>query len=304
MSGRKVPTVGSPKPSPAAADEVGYQTRSLTRALAILDAFSAERTTLSVKDIHEELKLPKPTVSRLAGVLKQYGFLRGAGDAYQLGPKAFQLGALFARQHRIQDLGYPPLQSMAVESQQTSCLALLAGRSVVNIIVAKPPRPIHHVTDVGMGDYAHATGLGKALLARLLPEEIDRLFGGDPLVRLTENTITELTALHRELKRTRERGHAIDREETAVGLRCVAVAVELPQLGAAAISVSGPAAEYSDSSIPQFLALLRSAAANLQTAFDQATGYALAAPGELLAAVAPEGMQSVSVDRRLIDGTK
>jgi DNA-binding IclR family transcriptional regulator len=266
-------------------ESVGYQTRSLIRALAILDAFGPDRPTLSVKDLHELLDVPKPTVSRLASVLEQHGLLRGAGHAYQLGPKTFELGALFAQEFKLHDAGRLPIEAMARESSQTSSLALLSGRSVVYLIVARPSRPIHHVTESGSREYAHLTGLGKALLAGLPMEVVDRVVGEEPFPRQTEHTICDRAELHAELELTRKRGYALDHEEFALGLRCVAMRVELPRVGPAAISVSGPAADYTPAAIPKLLAILERTAVALEEAFSQAADFSLPIPGRTRAVV-------------------
>lgn len=260
-------------------DNVGYQTRSLVRALAILDAFGPDRPTLSVKDLHELLAIPKPTVSRLANVLEQHGLLRGEGHAYQLGPKTFELGSVFAQQSGLPFAARPAMEALAQKSSQTSSLAVLSGHFVLYLIVVRPPRPIHHVTRAGSREYAHPTGLGKALLAALPPDEVDRALGDAPLVRMTPQTICDRRELHAELEQTRRRGYALDQEEFAIGLRCVATDVELPRLGRAAISVSGPAADYSSAGIKRFLKMLLEASAELDRAFAAMSQFPVTAPG-------------------------
>jgi len=260
-------------------DGVGYQTRSLIRALAILDAFGPDRATLSVKELHELLDLPKPTVSRLASVLEQCGLLRGAGSGYQLGPKTFELGSLFAQQYGLQHAARPAMERMAREASQTSSLAMLSGRLVVYLVVARPPRPIHHVTEAGSREFAHPTGLGKVLLAGLTPDEVDRTLGDEPLARMTDNTICDRAELHDELERVRRRGYALDEEEFAVGLRCVAIGLDVPRLGPAAISLSGPAADYSPAGIKRFLKILRATGQELDRAFSEAAQSAYPLPG-------------------------
>jgi len=250
------------------------------RALAILDAFGRDRPTLSVKDLHELLALPKPTISRLASVLERHGLLRGEGHAYQLGPKTFELGSLFAQQYGLPFAARPTLEALAEKSSQTSSLAVLSGNLVLYLIVIPPPRPIHHVTSAGSREYAHPTGLGKALLAALPTTEVDRALGDAPLVRMTPHTICDREALLAELELTRRRGYALDQEEFAIGLRCVAIDVNLPRLGRAAISVSGPAADYSSAGIKRFLKMLLEASADLDRAFSTMAQYpAPATPG-------------------------
>jgi IclR family transcriptional regulator, acetate operon repressor len=255
-----------------------YQTRSLVRALAILDAFTSDRPTLRVNDLHELLDLPKPTISRLASVLKQHGLLVGDGRGYQLGPKTFELGALFAQQNGLRDAGRAALEATARETVQTSSLAVLSGRHVLNLLVAKPPRPIHHVTEAGNRDPAHTTGLGKALLSALTDEEVDEVLGSEPLERMTPQTICDRKGLYAELGKSRRRGYALDREEFANGLRCIAIQVDLPRLGRAAISLSGPASDYAPGMLPKHLARLRQTADELVEAFGTAADYSLPTP--------------------------
>jgi IclR family acetate operon transcriptional repressor len=248
-------------------EPVGYQTRSLTRALAILDAFTNELRPLSVKDLHERLALPKPTVSRLARELERGGYLQQVGRAYEIGPKMFELGSLFVRQHRFEDVAHPHLQGLAAETRQTACLALLAGREVVNVLVASSPRPVQYVAQVGDRDPAHATGLGKALLSQLPDEHVNEMFN-DGIARFTPNTIRDVRTLLAELRRTRRRGYAVDDEETALGLRCVAVAFDFPGIGSTGMSVSGPAADYDATTIPTFVDVIRNTATALKTALE------------------------------------
>jgi DNA-binding IclR family transcriptional regulator len=254
-------------------DSVGYQTRSLTRALAILDAFTNEMRPLSVKDLHERLGLPKPTVSRLARELERAGYLQQVGRAYEVGPKTFELGSLFMRQHRFDEVAQPHLQALAAETLQTACLALLAGREVVNILVASSPRPVQYVAQVGDRDPAHATGLGKVLLSQLPDERLKEMFSDGPAPRYTPKTISESRMLLAELRRTRRRRYAIDDEETALGLRCVAVAFEFPGIGWTGMSVSGPAADYDEATIPTFVDAIRNTATGLKTALEQNSSH-------------------------------
>lgn len=248
---------------------VGYQTRSVVRALQILDAFTRESPVLTVKDLHTRLGLPKPTVSRLASVLAEDGLLRRTENGYQLGPKTFQLGSLFARQYHVADAGRPALEAMAQTSMQTCCLGVLSGRDVVYLVVTTPPRALHHVVEPGTGDYAHATALGKVILATMTSEALDRTLGRGSLPTKTARTISDRASLDKELARVRERGYAVDREETDPGLACVGLPVELPGLGAAAISVSGPVSEYPASSEKQHVATLEHTARILESSFGQ-----------------------------------
>jgi IclR family acetate operon transcriptional repressor len=114
----------------------------------------------------------------------------------------------------------------------------------VHMLVVPSPHPVQHVTEAGSSAPAHATGLGKALLAHLGPRELDRVLGHGPLARFTDSTMCERADLEAELRLTAKRGFAIDNEEGVAGLKCVAAYVDSPVLGPVAVSVSGPASDF------------------------------------------------------------
>src|SRR5207244_10401496 len=99
----------------------------------------------------------------------------------------------------------------------------------------------HVVTDVGSRLPAYCTSLGKAMLAFLPDDEIDRLYDSPAeLASRTRNTITTLARLKSELAAIRRRGYAVAQEETTEGIVCIGS----PILGAdgrpeAAISLAG-----------------------------------------------------------------
>jgi IclR family acetate operon transcriptional repressor len=104
----------------------------------------------------------------------------------------------------------------------------------------------------------HASGVGKALLAALPDDEAARLVGGGPLARFTPGTIVDAAGLAVEHAAARRRGYAIDDEEFAPGLRCVAAAIhDGAGRPVAALSLSGPSARITDGRIDQLGRLVR-----------------------------------------------
>src|SRR5207248_8614033 len=152
--------------------------------------------------------------------------------------------SLYARDNAFIDLSREPLEQLAAETFQTASLAKLAGSRIVHVVVAGSSRPVRHVKQAGMLGLPHATGVGKAILSKLPLEAVDRIMGDEPYPVLTPKTITRRRTLLAELERVREAGFAVDDEETAPGLRCCAVPLAVTESDAAAISLSGPAGEF------------------------------------------------------------
>ena len=100
--------------------------------------------------------------------------------------------------------------------------------------------------EVGDRTWAHVSGLGKVLLAWGNDDAIELVLRERGLPALTDRTIVDRATLDVELERIRSRGYAIDDEESAYGLRCVAAPVRDGR-GAVvgALSLSSPAERLS-----------------------------------------------------------
>jgi IclR family transcriptional regulator, acetate operon repressor len=252
--------------------EVGYQTRALTRALSILDAFDGDSEALSLATLHQSLGLPKSTIIRLATVLEQYGYIRRRDDGYELGPKNLELGALYLRRHGVLDIVRPVLETLRDELGETICLASLSGPDVLHLDVVPSLRPIHYRTDVGSRAPAHSTALGKAILSTMDEHQVDEVLGAPPYRVLTPNTLVERAALLTELEASRARDYSVDDEESSLGLKCVGIAAEAPLLGTIAISASSSPLSITDSAIPHVAAALVQARNDVVSALERATG--------------------------------
>ena len=145
------------------------------------------------------------------------------------------------------------LESLADRFGETAYYARLDRSEVVYLAMVNAPGYLHTATLVGARQLAYRTALGKALLARTLPDRasVDRfvdLYG--PLEANTANSVTNAAALDRDLRATRTRGYAIDDEENEAGVVCIAYPVFLgPQsapsgaISVAAIKLRTPLSE-------------------------------------------------------------
>jgi IclR family acetate operon transcriptional repressor len=89
---------------------------------------------------------------------------------------------------------------------------------------------------------AHATAIGKMLLAAMPDSDLDRLLETLPLPKLTENTITDRKALRKDIDTVRRDGVAYDRCELDDDVRCAAVPVrDFAGRCVGAMGISGPA---------------------------------------------------------------
>ena len=231
----------------------------LGRGVAILGAFTPDRGTLGVSQLARRTGLPKSTVHRLAAELIREGLLETVDGGFRLGMRLFELGHLVPRQRGLRELAAPLMGELREISQQTVHLAVLDGSEVLYLEILPGRTGPKLPSRVGGRMPAHATAVGKAMLAA--DRRAFDTVAATGLRRLTARTIIAPGLLHSELQRTAERGVAFDREESSVGLVCVASPV-LDAAGApvAALSVSGQSGRMP---VERLVPALRGAAATL-----------------------------------------
>jgi IclR family acetate operon transcriptional repressor len=123
------------------------------------------------------------------------------------------------------------------------------------------PNPIRAFYRPGTRGHMHASGIGKAVLAELSREDVERILQKRGLPEFTPNTLTSTIALFADLESTRNRGWSFDDEERHSGMRCVAAAIfNENEEAIAGISVSGPSVRFSDDTIAELGPRVRRAA--------------------------------------------
>jgi DNA-binding IclR family transcriptional regulator len=245
-----------------------YQVRALERALEILAAFSLSQPELSLTDLADRTGVAKSTVFRLVSVLADHGYLERVPDTerYRIGIRPFEIGSIYIQSTTVEQQARPHLERLAAECLQTANLGVLNTGEVVHIGVVTPDRPIRFYTSVGDRERATSTGLGKALISEHSEAEIVTLVEQHPFVQRTRRTIMSLDSLRTSMENIRRQGYAIDDEESFVGLRCVAAPIRNDRGRiVAAISVSGPTAEFTETAISRYVEAVKDAAASVST---------------------------------------
>ncbi|MGH2604023.1 MAG: IclR family transcriptional regulator, partial [Dehalococcoidia bacterium] len=225
----------------------------------------AERDCLNFTELARRLELPKSSLHELLDVLatRSYITLDQESRRYSLGVRVWELGQAYVRYRELVRESLPVMTGIVRLLNETVQLSVLDGMENVYLAKVDCTHPVRLQSQVGKRLPAHATGLGKVLLAELAPAERDARIRNHPLARFTNQTITGLPALERELAAIRERGFALDDQEYTPGLRCVAVPIRdhLRQT-AASISVSIPSIRAEPAQLA--LALRQVAAASLE----------------------------------------
>lgn len=213
---------------------------ALTRAMAIVDLLAqAGQAGLTVADIATRSGIAKSTTALLCTVLEGEGMARRYDGRYRLGRRFLGLAADYLT--TVDDLEefYAEVRRLPHISRGAARLALLDGTDVIYLARYESAGGPRRVTG-GIGDRfpASITATGKAILATLPAEAVEDRFRGKLFPRYTERSIASLPDLLRDLDGVRERGYAIDDEETNLGQVCYSVAVRNAPDDVATLAVS------------------------------------------------------------------
>lgn len=199
--------------------------QSLERGLAVIRAFDADRQALTVSDIAGITGLSRATVRRSLVTLAELGYVERDDHYFQLRPKVLDLGYAYISSLSFPEIALPHVERLVTEVTDSSEAAVLDGEEIVYVLRVAGPRIVTASVSVGGRMPAHATALGKILLAFLDETELDAYLERAPLGSYTERTITDPKVLRRQLKVARERSWATAEQELEEGLRAVAVPI-------------------------------------------------------------------------------
>jgi DNA-binding IclR family transcriptional regulator len=237
-------------------------------ALRVLEEV-ARRQPIGLAELHRRLGLPKTTVHRTLVALAEAGWIRPGPretGSWALAPRAVVLGAQAADAGGIRTLALPAMERLRDETDECVHLMIPEDGSVVLIERLDSPRAVRTVNPLGTRAPMHASANGKAILARLAAEDVERLFRR-PLAGFTEQTITDPGKLRAELDRIRRDGYARNRGEFVREVAAVAAAiVDRKGTPVASLSISAPAMRVSDATAQRFGRLVANAAAEVSAA--------------------------------------
>ena len=242
--------------------------QSLERGIAVIQVFSREHPALTLSDVARLTGLTRATCRRILLTLEKLGHVRSDGRNFSLTPRVLTLGWAYLASLNLSELAQPLMEDL-VERTKESCSAATLDPPDIVYVARVPTRRIMTVTlGVGARLPAHATSMGRVLLAGLSDDELERFLDETPLERLTDNTITDAGELRAAVLEARVQGWALVDQELEIGLRSVAAPVTKAPCGTvAAINVSAAAQRVSlDEFRERFLPDLLETAASISAA--------------------------------------
>lgn len=236
---------GRPRGRPRGfADSTDQSTiRALDRGIVLLEALAAA-PGLTLTELASRTAEAPATVYRALITLQGHGLVEveEPGQLWHIGAGAFRIGSAFLRRTKVVERARHPMDALMRATGETANLGVESADEVLFLSQVETHEAIRAFFPPGTKAPMHVSGIGKALLAWYPAARVEAMIALRGLARFTPLSITSLPQLAADLARTRARGFAIDDQERAEGMRCVAAAIfNAHAEPVAGISVSGPA---------------------------------------------------------------
>jgi IclR family transcriptional regulator, KDG regulon repressor len=245
-----------PEPRPIARPPARGAKRlsSVGTAVALLKCFSAEEYELGVSELSRKLGVAKSTVHRLARTLIVDGMLEQnpENEKYRLGIALFGLGALVRRRMNLSSEARQDLFALRQATRETVQLAILDGTDIMFVYNLESTQAIRVNSDIGVRKPALTSASGRAIMA-FQPDEVVAAALAMAPVRRTAKTEIEPARLRKLLAEVRQRGYAIEDEESEAGMRAIAAPVRGAGGGVVgSVAVAGPVQRLSKEVLSRF----------------------------------------------------
>jgi IclR family acetate operon transcriptional repressor len=241
------------------------QVKSATRTLDIIEYVVAHDRALVAQEIAIALGIPVSSLSYLLGTLVDRGYLARDGRRYSAGPGLQRLQARSGG-FSLAERAAPLVRTLRVQLNETTSFFIRSAWDVEAIVTETSEQALRYAVPTGARLPMHAFASGKALLAALPDDELDRYFAESERTRFTPATVTTEKALRRQLEEVRRTGFSMTDEEFSLGIRGIGRVVSIGGEAVGALSCAIPTARFDEAMQRRAMDLLERTSGLLETA--------------------------------------
>jgi len=218
--------------------------QSINRALTIIDVIAkSDDGRLTLTSIAERVGVPVSTAYRILQNLISWKYVRENEDGtYSLGFELITLGNIAENNLGIKNIAHKYISELGNITGETVYLAVLDDISMEVIYLDKIESRgnIKLAAGIGTKNPIHTTANGKVLVSQFSDDKIRTILKKTPMIKRTEDSITDIDEFLKEVQKVRLKGYAIDNMENEPGVRCIAAPVmDYRKKIVASISLSG-----------------------------------------------------------------
>jgi len=235
--------------------------QSLRKALQILEGMTKIPAPARLQDIARSLKMPQSTLLRFLNTFIDFGYVSQDQETscYYLTLKLAEIGSRVRDSFPFQNSLAKYVKQVAQKFNESASLCIEHNMQMVYVVTHDSPshmlQTLHHIGHIAP---MHATGVGKIHMLNYSDTKLAKLEEKFGLAKFTDNTITSIDSLKKEIAQIRRQGYALDNEECEEGIRCIAVSIRnFSNAVVAAISLSAPVTRLNKERTEQIIRFLK-----------------------------------------------
>ena len=174
---------------------------------------------------HAARSIPAATARRCLLTLEELGYVTRSGRDFLLRPEVLELGAAYLESMNIEQITKNHLEELARNTADSAALCVLDGTEIVYVARTSVRTLLRLEAHVGSRFPAHATSIGRVLLAGVSAGAPGALLQNAKLEALTERTVTDPAKLRALIEECRRSGYSAVEDELAYGVIALAVPV-------------------------------------------------------------------------------
>ncbi|MFD1643966.1 IclR family transcriptional regulator [Halohasta litorea] len=226
----------------------GKRVGAVERTFRIIDQLR-KSGTMRIKEIATELEMPMSTVHVHLKTLENLGYINKCDDGFRLSLRFLRDGSVLRDDRNVYTVAKSEIGDLADTTGEVANLGVEEDGKRVILYQVEGNEAVYDNALIGEFTNMHWTALGKAILAELPESEVEEIVDRHDLPSATSETIVEPEALSIELSKIRDQGYALEDEERRIGIRSIAVPINVEGKVVGAVSLSGPKERFSDKRI-------------------------------------------------------
>jgi IclR family pca regulon transcriptional regulator len=199
--------------------------QSFARGLSIITCFGADSPVMTLSEIAERVNLSRAAARRFLLTLENLGYVSLDGRNFQLTAKVLDLGYGYLSSLSLPEIAQPHLEVLASKVHESASASVLDGTDIVYVARVPIRRIMSVKINIGTRMPAHATSMGRVLLAGLSSPDLKAMISNLEIPKYTRNTITSKSVLLQEINKVKAQGWSINDQELEYGLRSIAVPI-------------------------------------------------------------------------------
>lgn len=155
-----------------------YLVPGLVRGLQVLQAFTPERSAMTLSQIAQHLGMTRSAAFRAVYTLSQLGYLLHDTRTghYSVGPSVLRLGYGHLATREVVEIALPELERLRDRTDWSAHLGIRDGRHVLYMLRVPSRRGLASIVHVGSRLPAAGTTMGRVLLAALSEDDLVSLY--------------------------------------------------------------------------------------------------------------------------------